>query len=101
MFEKCAQFPHCIEALDGKHIRIKKPTDSGSLYFNYKNFFSIALFAVADANYNFLYIEVGSFGSERDSTIFENSTFYKSLMNFSLNIPTNEPLPKTNRPNMP
>ena len=101
VFEKSANFPHCVGALNGKHVRITKPTMSGSLYFNYKKCFSIVLFAVADANYNFLYIDVGSFGREGDSTIFENSSFYKHLMNNSLNIPRSEPLPHTLGPNMP
>lgn len=101
VFEKNANFPHCLGALDGKHIRIIKPTKSGSLYYNYKNFFSIVLFAVADANYNFIYIDVGSFGREGDSTVFENSTFYKHLMNESLQFPVNKPLPGTQSPNLP
>ena len=38
-FYERTDFPNVIGALDGKHIRIVQPNGTGSMYFNYKNFF--------------------------------------------------------------
>jgi len=38
-FEKTANFPHCLGAVDGKHIRVINPGHSGSMFYNYKDFF--------------------------------------------------------------
>lgn len=99
-FQKYAHFPNCLGAIDGKHVRIKKPKKSGSLFYNYKQFFSIVLLAIVDANHKFIYIDVGAFGKESDSTIFENSPFYMKLQNNDLNIPGSQPLPGTDNPKM-
>lgn len=74
---------------------------SGSLFYNYKNYFSIVLLAIVDVNYKFIYIDVGAFGKEADSTIFEKTPFYKKLENNELNIPRSQPLPGTAGPNIP
>lgn len=36
-FEKTANYPHCLGAIDGKRIRLIMPAKSGSMYYNYKN----------------------------------------------------------------
>lgn len=94
-------FPNCIGAIDGKHIRVVKPVGSGSMYFNYKKYCSFVLLGVADANYCFSYIDIGSYGSTCDSRIFINSSLGQMLRNNQLQIPDNCPLPGTSEPPLP
>ena len=68
-FEGRANFPHCLWAIDGKHIRVNKPEHSGSILYNYKIFFSVVLMAVADTDYRFMYVDISSYRKDRDSTI--------------------------------
>ncbi|XP_046970597.1 uncharacterized protein LOC124537751 [Vanessa cardui] len=99
-FETKANFPNCLGAIDGKHLRIIKPTRSGSLYYNYKHFFSIVLLAICDSNYKFIYIDVGSYGKASDSQIFRNSSFFNKLQNNNLDIPSPAPI-QDNGPPLP
>lgn len=69
------QFPNCFGAVDGKHISIKCPPQSGSNYFNYKKIYSVVLLAVVDAHKRFIIIDVGSMGRFSDGGIFADSAF--------------------------
>lgn len=86
-------FPNCLDAIDGKHIAIKKPPNSGSFYYNYKKFFSIVLMAVVDATYEFLMIDVGTNGRVSDGGVLSNTRFGKALFEDELNLPKPSLLP--------
>lgn len=89
------KFPNCSGSIDGKHIRINAPAHSGSMYRNYKSFFSIVLQAVVDANYRFIAIDVGAYGKESDGGIFSHSNLSRQLENGALNANQEKVLPGT------
>jgi len=88
-------FHHCLGAIDGKHIEIIKPQKSGSYFFNYKHTFSIVLVAIANANYEFIMVDIGANGRVSDGGVFSNTVFYKNFLEKKLNIPE----PGNNDPN--
>ncbi len=94
-FQRSWNFPNCIGAIDGKHVQIKAPNTSGSLYWNYKHTFSTVLLAVCDADYCFLYIDYGSYGQAGDAGIFSSSALGKALESKALNLPPEQYLPGT------
>jgi hypothetical protein len=48
-------FPNCIGAVDGKHVRVTQPNESRYEIFNYDDFFMVPM-AVADADFCFISI---------------------------------------------
>lgn len=89
------QFPNCIGCIDGKHIRIKKPQKSGSMYYCYKNFFSIGLLGVADANYRFVMVDIGSYGKENDAGVFANCPLRGAIESEKIRLPAETCLPNS------
>ncbi|KAF7200675.1 uncharacterized protein [Nothobranchius furzeri] len=92
-FQRKWQFPHCLGALDGKHINIQPPAHSGSIFRNYKGRFSVLMLAVVDAKYRFLYVNVGAQGRASDAGVFAESDFKQALDRHLLSIPAAKPLP--------
>lgn len=80
-------FPHCLGAIDGKHIEITCPKSAGSLFFNFKGFHSIVIMAIADGNYRFTYADVGGYGSEGDAGLFSSCSIGLAINNDSLDFP--------------
>lgn len=80
-------FANCVGAIDGKHIRVMSPDKTGSLYFNYKNYFSVVLLAIVDPKYTFLLIDVGSYGKEGDSGIFSKSVMGQRIYTEQFGLP--------------
>lgn len=86
-FNETWQYPNAIGAIDGKHVVIEKPGNSGSMFFNYKKGFSIVLLALVDAKCNFITVDVGAYGKNSDGGIFKESQIGKSLHDGLLDLP--------------
>ena len=91
-FQEKWQFPHCLGAIDGKHVPLKAPPNSGSVYFNYKDFHSIVLLAVVDANYKFLWYKLGDNGRQNDAGIYGASGIASALQDNTLDFPAPSPI---------
>jgi len=76
------------------------PDNAGSSFFNYKGSHSIVFFAICDANYNFIYVDIGSFGRGSDSTVFKNSSFGQKFIRKEMNLPNPTPI-SVEGPNLP
>ncbi|WKX98828.1 hypothetical protein Q1695_014035 [Nippostrongylus brasiliensis] len=66
-------YPAAMGALDGKHIACVCPKRSGSLFYNYKNYYSIVLLALVDANYKCVLYDLGAAGRSSDAGVFMTS----------------------------
>ncbi|CAH1968459.1 unnamed protein product [Acanthoscelides obtectus] len=96
-FDELWNFPHCLGAIDGKHVRIVPPSGSGSYYYNYKGFHSMVLLAFVYANYRILKCDFGTNGRVSDGGVLQNTKFFEKLQNNLLKIPVEETIPNTYR----
>ena len=79
-FNQNWNFPQCIGAIDGKHVRIEAPAKSGSSFYNYKGFYSMILLAICDAKYCFTMVDIGAYGRDNDTAILNASTIGRAFM---------------------
>ena len=66
---------------------MKKPKKSGSEYLNNKGYFSQVLLAIVDAEYKFLWVNVGASGSSSNAKIFNRSKLRRKIENGTLGLP--------------
>ncbi|XP_064482355.1 uncharacterized protein LOC135395078 [Ornithodoros turicata] len=86
-------FPHCLGALDGKHVRIRCPPKAGSSFFNYKGHHSIVLMALVDADKKAIFVDAGVNGRCNESITFRATELFRRLDSGDCNIPQPVPLP--------
>ena len=79
--------PHCLGAIDGKHIAMRQLKHSGSLWHNNKGFFRLVLLAICDARYCFSFVDVDEYGRNNNSGIFLNSGMEDLFHQGNLNVP--------------
>ncbi|KAK4291754.1 hypothetical protein Pmani_035441 [Petrolisthes manimaculis] len=70
-FHSMWNFPNCIGAMDGKRFLLTKPSNTGALYYDYKSHHSMIMLALVDANYKFLFVDVGTQGRASDAGVWE------------------------------
>ena len=86
-FETKWTFPHALGAIDGKHVVMQAPHNSGSEYFTYKKTHSIVLLAVCNVRYKFLLVDIGDSGRQSDGSVYNNSHLGHAIEHNLLNIP--------------
>ena len=82
----------CSQSTTWKTHCYKEAKKSGSEYFNYKIYFSLVLLALVDADYKFLWVNVGASGSSSDAQILNRSKLKRRIENGRLGLPPPEPL---------
>ena len=66
-----------------------------------KIFLAVALMAMADTKYRFVYVDIGSYGKDCDSTIFKRSTSWTSIQTDMLELHSERHLSGTEGPDVP
>jgi hypothetical protein len=79
-FRELWELPNSLGIIDGKLFKLKYPARIGSNYFCYKNYCYIVLLAIVDPYYNFIVVDIGSYGRQSDSGILRIRPFIGSTL---------------------
>ncbi|KAG0730177.1 Protein ALP1-like [Chionoecetes opilio] len=96
-FHRQWNYPNCLGACDGNFFLVAKPANSGSSFYDYKGHCSVILMALVDAQYKFLYVDVGTNGRVCDGGVSDKCTLKAALENNDLKVPPPEKLPFSHR----
>jgi hypothetical protein len=91
-FKMLWNFPNCVGAIDGKHVRIRCPQSSGSQFYNYKSH----LQEIVDAKYKFMIVDIGAYRRQSNSGVFTESNVFHHSEAGSFNLPPLRQIPHTN-----
>ncbi len=95
-FNEKWNFANFIGAMDGNMCKFKlQQTVAPTSYFNYKGPFSIVLLAVVDADYKFIFVDVGCNGRISDGGVFKNSDLSEALESENIQMKSECQLPGT------
>ena len=100
-FEAKWNFPHCVGAIDGKHVVMQAPPRAGSTFYNYKGTHSIVLMAVANSEYQFTMVEIGEAGRQSDGGVFANGQIGYAMNNDLRQLPSPSMLSQHSRKELP
>jgi hypothetical protein len=98
VFEKRWNFPRCASALDGKHVTIQSPPNTGSYCFNYRDFHSTVLMALVDAEYKFIAVNIGCNGRISNGGVFSASGLPEFLEHQLCTVLPQNPLSRRHNP---
>ncbi len=78
--------------MDGKCFLIK-PSNTGSEYYDYKTNHSIIMLALVDAEYKFMYVDVGAQGRASDASVWDRCNLRAYLEGNRLAVTPSSTLP--------
>lgn len=83
-------FPSCFGCVNGIYIRLECPDGPGSVFYNYKQYFSLLFQGFADAKCKFFTIDAGGSGKQIDGVVFRESKLYRCLTEKLCNCPSSK-----------